>query len=169
MANSAKTRIVRNCESPPPSSSFCRRPSEATQITASTPNGKRMNSTLAPYSKNSFGVCAEPPPPPPPGRCAWLASATTASRTVSAIPLSNSLRAPLMSRTLDKHGNGAALGLEDRVLDVPEVLAVDLQRQRPVAGDLDPVEVVPVEQVTRARLAAAGEDVTQQPRQRGWA
>ena len=51
-----------------------------------------------------------------------------------------------MAETLDKHGNRAALGLEDRVLDVAEVLAVDLQRQRPVAGDLDPVEVVPVEQ-----------------------
>ena len=56
-----------------------------------------MNITLAPYSKNSFGVSAEPPPPPPPGRCAWLASATTASRAVSAIPLSTSLRAPLMA------------------------------------------------------------------------
>ena len=109
------------------------------------PNGIRMNITVAPYSKISFGVWALPPPVPPPGRCAWLASATTASSAVSAIPLSTSLREPLMAETLDKHGDRAALGLEDRVLDVAEILAVGLQRQRPVAGDLDPVEVVAVD------------------------
>ena len=140
----AKVKIVRNCDpTDPPSSSFCRRPNDATQRTVRMPNGIRMNITVAPYSKISFGVWALPPPVPPPGRCAWLASATTASSAVSAIPLSTSLREPLMAETLDKHGDRAALGLEDRVLDVAEILAVDLQRQRPVAGDLDPVEVVP--------------------------
>ena len=129
------------------------------------PNGIRMNITVAPYSKISFGVWALPPPVPPPGRCAWLASATTASSAVSAIPLSTSLREPLMAETLDKHGDRAALGLEDRVLDVAEILAVDLQRQRPVAGDLDPVEVVAVDAASRARTRPAGDEVAKQARQ----
>ena len=45
---------------------------------------------------------------------------------------------------LHEHGNGGPLGLEDCALDVSEVLAVDVQRQRAIAGDLDPVEVVAV-------------------------
>ena len=52
-----------------------------------------------------------------------------------------------------------ALGLEHDVLDVAEILAVGLQRQRPVARDLDPVDVVRVEHVARRLLAAAPSDV----------
>ena len=52
------------------------------------------------------------------------------------------------------------LGLEHRVLDVSEVLAVDLERQRPVADDLEPVGVVHVDEVARARPVAAAERAT---------
>ena len=44
-----------------------------------------------------------------------------------------------------------ALGLDHDMLDVAEVLAVHLQRQRPVARDLDPVDVVRAQQVRAAR------------------
>ena len=45
---------------------------------------------------------------------------------------------------------------------VAEVLPVGLQRQRPVAGHLDPVEVVAVANVVGVGLAAAAEDVREQ-------
>ena len=45
------------------------------------------------------------------------------------------------------------LGLEERLLDVAEILAVHLQRHRLVADDLDAVEVVRVEHVPVARVA----------------
>ena len=65
----AKVKIVRNCDPTDPFwSSFCLRPSDATQRTISTPNGSSTNMMLAPYSKISFGVWAVPPPAPPPGR-----------------------------------------------------------------------------------------------------
>ena len=67
-------------------------------------------------------------------RCAWLASATTASSAVSAIPLSSEPASAAHDGTLDEHGERVALGLEDRLLDVAEILAVGLQRQRPVAA-----------------------------------
>ena len=47
------------------------------------------------------------------------------------------------------------LRLERRLADVSEILAVDLQRQRSVAPDLDPVDVVAVQDILRARLGAA--------------
>ena len=47
--------------------------------------------------------------------------------------------------------HGAALGLEDRLLDVAEILAVDLERHRLVADDLDPVEVVRRRASSRSR------------------
>ena len=52
------------------------------------------------------------------------------------------LSSPTHDRTLDEHRDRVPLGLEDGLLDVAEVLAVGLQRKRPVAGDLDPVEIV---------------------------
>ena len=122
--------------------------------------------TLAPYSKISFGVWAVPPPAPPPGRWAWLASATTAEQRGQRDPAQHEPASAAHGGTLDKHGNRAALGLEDRVLDVAEILAVGLQRQRPVAGDLDPVEVVAVEQLARARARGRSATWRKQPRQR---
>jgi len=44
---------------------------------------------------------------------------------------------------LDEHRDRVALGLEDRLGHVAEILSVHLQRQRAVALDLDPVEIVP--------------------------
>ena len=41
-----------------------------------------------------------------------------------------------------QRGHGVPLGLEDRRVDVAEVLAVDLERQRLVAADRDPLHVV---------------------------
>ena len=46
-------------------------------------------------------------------------------------------------RKLDEHGDRPPLGLEDRLGHVAEILSVHLQRQRAVALDLDPVEIVP--------------------------
>ena len=40
-----------------------------------------------------------------------------------------------------RHVDGVAASLEHGVLDVAEILAVDLQRQRAVAAHLEPVEV----------------------------
>src|SRR5438270_8888692 len=48
---------------------------------------------------------------------------------------------------LDEDGDGAALGLEDRLDHVSEILAVGVERGRLVAHDLDPVEVVAVQRV----------------------
>ena len=45
-------------------------------------------------------------------------------------------------RKLDEHGDRPPLGLEDRLGHVAEILSVHLQRQRAVAVDLDPVEIV---------------------------
>src|SRR6266540_1232164 len=66
--------------------------------------------------------------------------------------------------SLDKYGYRAPLGFEDRLLDVAEVFAVGLERKRTVAPDVNPVEVVPVMEICGAGLAAAGQDVGQQPR-----
>ena len=49
---------------------------------------------------------------------------------------------------------------------VAQILAVGLERERPVAHDLDSVEVVTVKDVPRLDLATAGEHVAQEPRQR---
>src|SRR5437870_5286077 len=51
-------------------------------------------------------------------------------------------------------GYGRALRLEDSLLDVAEILAVDLERERTVAADLDPVEVVADEELRGARMPA---------------
>src|SRR2546421_984499 len=110
---------------------------------------------------SSVGACSGEAPAPPPGGCARLATATSARRASKAAPLIASLRALLMFRTLDEHRERAALGLEDRLGDVAEVLAVDLERERPVAGDLDPVEVMPVEHVRVFDLPAAAEEVAE--------
>src|SRR5581483_4291464 len=50
-----------------------------------------------------------------------------------------------------------ALGHEDGLLDVAEVLAVGVERRRPVADDLDAIEVVAVERVA-ASAGMAGQD-----------
>ncbi len=52
--------------------------------------------------------------------------------------------------------------LEDRMLDVAEVLAVRLQRQRLVAANLDPVEVEPV--ITSRPVPAAHRDRRDEPK-----
>ena len=59
---------------------------------------------------------------------------------------------------LDEHRDRRPLGLEDGVLDVSEVLAVDVQRQRDVAADLDPVEVVLAEEPAIARRGRSGRE-----------
>jgi hypothetical protein len=53
-----------------------------------------------------------------------------------------------------EHRHGVPLGLERCVLDVPEVFPVDVQRERPVAADLDPVEIVHSEERSGADAAA---------------
>src|SRR5579884_2202893 len=63
---------------------------------------------------------------------------------------------------LDQHGDRIAARLEDRMRDVAEVLAVRLQRQRPVAVNLDPVEIESGEDL--GAVAAAAEDRPDQPR-----
>ena len=45
-------------------------------------------------------------------------------------------------RGLDENGHGVALGLEQSLAHVAEVLSVRLERQREVAANLDPVEIV---------------------------
>ncbi len=47
-----------------------------------------------------------------------------------------------LRRSSNQYRNRPPLGLEDGALDVAEVLAVGVQRQRDIAADLDPVEVV---------------------------
>src|SRR4051812_11641572 len=61
---------------------------------------------------------------------------TTGRRTGDALPGRATTRA-----ALDEYRERIPLRLEDRLLDVAQVLAVDLQRQRPVAPDRDPVDV----------------------------
>src|SRR5579884_3784453 len=55
------------------------------------------------------------------------------------------------SRELREHGDRVPLGLEDGLRHVAEVLAVAVQRQRPVADDLHSVDVVRVEEALAAR------------------
>jgi hypothetical protein len=45
-------------------------------------------------------------------------------------------------RKLDEDRDRSALRLEDRSLHVAQILAVDLQRQRPVAANFEAVEIV---------------------------
>ena len=66
----------------------------------------------------------------------------------------HSRRRLLQNGVLDENRDRRALRLEDGFLDVAEILAVDLERQRAVAADLDPVEVVADEELRRARMAA---------------
>src|SRR5712692_5654913 len=61
-----------------------------------------------------------------------------------------------MVQGLDEDRDGAALGLEDRLFDVAEVLTVDLERHRAVARHLEQVEIVAVEHWAHAR--PAGQD-----------
>ena len=49
-------------------------------------------------------------------------------------------RGAALAARRDERRHGARLGLEHRVLDVAEILAVDLERQRRVAADLEPAE-----------------------------
>src|SRR5262249_33451804 len=58
-----------------------------------------------------------------------------------------------------------ALGFEDRVVDVAQVLAVDLERQRAVAHDLDAIGVVLVEHVPRRLLPLAANRIRREARQ----
>src|SRR5262249_47421114 len=69
---------------------------------------------------------------------------------------SNSLKRRKAAGSLSQHRDRVPLGFEDGMFDVTEVLAVDMKRERDVAGDLDPVEVVLAEEVTI--VAAAAED-----------
>ena len=147
MANSAKTRIVRNCESPP----------AFEQLLPPAERGHpdhRQHAEREEDEQHARAVFEEQL------RRLRRASAAAAAGPVRVArqrdhreqggqrdPAQHQPASAAHGRTLDKHGQRAALGLEDRVLDVAEVLAVGLQRQRPVAGDLDPVEVVPVEQL----------------------
>jgi hypothetical protein len=65
-----------------------------------------------------------------------------------------------MERNLSRHQDSqrGALGLEVRLGDVPQVLAVRLQGRGPVAHDANLVRIVDVEDVRRAVLTAAGEE-----------
>src|SRR6185503_703572 len=56
-----------------------------------------------------------------------------------------------------EHPERRALGFEVRLFHVAEVLAVDLERHRPVGADDELVGVVDVEDVRRALLALTGE------------
>src|SRR6476619_286808 len=58
------------------------------------------------------------------------------------------------------------LCLEDDGLDIAEVLAVDLKRERAVGANLDPVEIVAVEDILRM-LATTSECVAKQARDPG--
>ena len=60
----------------------------------------------------------------------------------------------VMPATSHEHRESVSLGLEHDLLDVAEVLAVELERHRRVAADLDPVGVVEPEQ---RQPRAAGE------------
>src|SRR6266496_86273 len=64
---------------------------------------------------------------------------------------------------LDQDGNRSALAHAFDVVDVAQVLAVDVERERLVADDLDAVEVVTVEDVDRALVAAAFHQVGEDP------
>ena len=55
---------------------------------------------------------------------------------------------------LREHGHRFSLRLERRVLDVAEVLAVGMERQRDVTGDLDPVEIMPSEEALSRGVSA---------------
>src|SRR5215208_4166961 len=68
------------------------------------------------------------------------------------------------SAALDQHRERIPLRLEDRLLDVAQVLAVDLQRQRPVALDRDAVDVGPSVH-ERVVAEAAARRARQEPRE----
>src|SRR4051795_2097091 len=77
---------------------------------------------------------------------------TTGRRTGDALPGRATTRA-----ALDEYRERIPLRLEDRLLDVAQVLAVDLQRQRPVAPDRDPVDVgARVDERVAAQAAPGG-------------
>ena len=63
-----------------------------------------------------------------------------------------------------KHGDGVALGLDEGVRDVAEILAVGLERHRRVADHLDPVRVVLVQNMARCRPLPAAECVPRESR-----
>src|SRR5439155_5035654 len=66
----------------------------------------------------------------------------------------------------DEERNRVALGLEYGPLHVAEVLPVGLQRTRPVARDLDPVDVVRRDGAGGSGQAATGEDPREHARNR---
>src|ERR1700675_799897 len=100
-------------------------------------------------------------PKPRPARRGRLPppSAAAPAQAASAGSPSPVERTPLRRQNPD----GIPFGLEDDRLDVTQVLAVHLERQRAIAANLDPLEIVAVDDVLRV-LAAATERVAKQAR-----
>ena len=65
----------------------------------------------------------------------------------------------ITGRALDEDAHGVPLRFEDGFFDVPEILAVGLERKRTVAHELDSVEIVGVAEVSRVGLAPPREGV----------
>src|SRR5688572_13443405 len=71
----------------------------------------------------------------------------------------------IAARTLpvgDEDGDGVSLRLEDDLGHVADVLAVELERHRPVAADLDAVAVA---QQHQRQAGPAGEEIAERTRQ----
>src|SRR4051812_10824271 len=138
-----------------------------------TPARKKTASTEKTVSQNDTGrpdVLPEPPPQPrlrAPSATSASSPSTPRAITTACAPGPPPRRftgsTPGLCRS-DEHGQRLALGLELGALDVTEVLAVRLERQRPVADDLDPVEVVRVRDVRAAQRRAPGREVGEQAR-----
>src|SRR5262249_46495683 len=90
---------------------------------------------------------ARPPraPPPPRPECPRRRRSRAAGLLPREAP--GSTRA----RLSDEDRHGVALGLVDGLDDVARVLAVDLQRERPVAANDKAVEIPPFERLVRFR------------------
>src|SRR5215204_1047878 len=114
------------------------------------------------------GSARSRPAPPVAGPPAEAASATTASRASTARtappartgsnPGSLEGAATVLIRRLTEDLCRFGLGRESGAIDVAEILAVHLQRQRPVRAQLDRVHVVKVEDAARLRRPAGHRD-----------
>src|SRR4029077_18391552 len=98
------------------------------------------------------------PRPARPGRPP-LPPAAAPAQAASAGPPSLGERTRLRRQNPDR----IPLGFEDDGLDVAEVLAVDLKRQRTVRANLDPVEIMTVDDVLCV-LPTAAERIAEQAR-----
>ena len=135
-----------------------RRPRARARSRPASPRGSRTSRTCrcGPGGDTRASARRTSAAAPSSGRCRSGSSRPTPSSSRSSSMTRRSSCSPCATwaiganvlSILDQHGDGAALRVEHGPLDVAEILAVRVQRHRPVALDLHPVEVVAV-QVSR--------------------